>query len=961
MEDKNDVLKQYNENYVKYYEFTNYMLSKIKVMLIDNNIRFQSISSRIKQYDSLNNKLTKSFLKEIKYDIKNIYDIAGIRIIFYNRKDIDKAIQIIYANDEDFIKVKFKEAHYYDSNKKFIKYDAKHLIIESKKIFNNLKVEIQLVDILSHSCNEIGHDIFYKDVNKIEKNYKIEFDNLLDLYKETRNDAIKLENKFEVIKQKIENILNLGINVNRIISEEYIGQIRPGLTGEEANLILNDFKAIASNLSIENIEWLKNKNIIELFVNMISGIKKIKGEGSFIFDFYNDYKNIFRDGLEVIGIYIIIDPSKLKYVIEKLKVIIDENDESVNLQLEFKKFLEKILKKDKGRWQIHNEAYEYILNCKDYSFGNVILTLAKVYINQEVNNFVEVGLNQFQFSTQVLIPGIKYKNRIKKVINKSMDIIIKTNENINFNELVHSLYIRVDTYKKTKREYIIEIYKYFLDNYESINSIIKYALVETTSHFMIGCKSKVYIEFINKLNEDYNYIIILNIFSWDMTINKKYRKLILKIDDIIKGISESDTYLIENIHTEYLNSISMNINIDAHKYFKFMYRFASDKMEIARIVNRNIFEKTGNFCPYITLGILSKDLGYLEEILLIDNFDNNMNLIKAIKSIKEISNSLIDRLIEKFEHNLNYREELLKSIIQLRNESVFNYLNQIKEWIKGFNLLKKALHIEGYFRFFEKVLNVLDEEFIDLYLENLNYSDNIMWHSMYEIKFIFEKYPDKIRKLIENRIIKKKENMNLDRYLNFVYIETAKNYSDEFEDNIEWALYICGKYDRYLIWNWIENVIGKYKINDVVAYLIQKLENQKENINFIDSLLIFCETLDENDNLWDLIKEIVSLDIIDEDRIDKLSSIFETTGVVSGKDGFANAYKQKKDLISKDYSIGNSKLKKFISKENEYLKSKYDSEMLNIQIEEEFKIQSYRLDDNINKEREKLFKTEIYL
>lgn len=55
----NNLISQYNEKQMDYVEFTNYIKRKIENLLFENSIRYQSITCRVKDVNSLKNKLNK--------------------------------------------------------------------------------------------------------------------------------------------------------------------------------------------------------------------------------------------------------------------------------------------------------------------------------------------------------------------------------------------------------------------------------------------------------------------------------------------------------------------------------------------------------------------------------------------------------------------------------------------------------------------------------------------------------------------------------------------------------------------------------------------------------------------------------------------------------------------------------------------------------------------------------------
>lgn len=60
---KEKMLKDYLSLQLSYVEFTSYVENKIKNILIGNGIKYQSISSRVKTYDSLEKKVNSKYYK----------------------------------------------------------------------------------------------------------------------------------------------------------------------------------------------------------------------------------------------------------------------------------------------------------------------------------------------------------------------------------------------------------------------------------------------------------------------------------------------------------------------------------------------------------------------------------------------------------------------------------------------------------------------------------------------------------------------------------------------------------------------------------------------------------------------------------------------------------------------------------------------------------------------------------
>ena len=69
---KEQMLKEYLSSQLIYVEFTSYIENKVKNILIENGIKYQSLNSRVKSYDSLENKLTEKIINGICKNIKKI-------------------------------------------------------------------------------------------------------------------------------------------------------------------------------------------------------------------------------------------------------------------------------------------------------------------------------------------------------------------------------------------------------------------------------------------------------------------------------------------------------------------------------------------------------------------------------------------------------------------------------------------------------------------------------------------------------------------------------------------------------------------------------------------------------------------------------------------------------------------------------------------------------------------------
>lgn len=135
----------------------------------------EHISSRIKSKESITNKLKKKGLKITSENlIKNINDIAGMRIICSFIPDIYKIVEMI-ENMQDITVLKKKD---YVSTPKESGYSSYHLIVSVPVSLSvgtiDVKVEIQIRTMAMDFWASLEHKINYKYEKEIPKGIKKE-------------------------------------------------------------------------------------------------------------------------------------------------------------------------------------------------------------------------------------------------------------------------------------------------------------------------------------------------------------------------------------------------------------------------------------------------------------------------------------------------------------------------------------------------------------------------------------------------------------------------------------------------------------------------------------------------------------------------------------------------------------------------------------------------------------------
>lgn len=197
---KEDLINQYQELQLNYVLFEKYIKNIVENLLLEEGIKYQNLTGRVKNLKSLKGKLERtstSNMEKLDGNIKNMYDLCGLRIVLYDNEQLRRII--------DLIENKFKVINF--KNKSF-NYNSNNITIEIESgVFKNYRCEIQLVTVMTHNLIEIGHDIFYKDINKLKEKDKKEYEDLENEYEKCLDEVYRLETRIDTLKKRKNNIL----------------------------------------------------------------------------------------------------------------------------------------------------------------------------------------------------------------------------------------------------------------------------------------------------------------------------------------------------------------------------------------------------------------------------------------------------------------------------------------------------------------------------------------------------------------------------------------------------------------------------------------------------------------------------------------------------------------------------------------------------------------------------------
>ncbi|OEF27586.1 GTP pyrophosphokinase [Vibrio rumoiensis] len=202
------IIDEYDEQLSLNEEMAQSMVALISALLSNEAIVPHSVSSRVKDRNSLSRKVTN---KDKYTSIQDITDIVGIRIISNYSDEVDQIAKIIEDNfaidaknsidkraslDPD--RFGYLSLHYVVS----ISQDRERLIEYQR--FNGRKVEIQIRSVLQHAWAEIEHDIGYKSTIEVPKHVRRQFSRLASLLELADEGFVKIKEELTNYQNDVE-------------------------------------------------------------------------------------------------------------------------------------------------------------------------------------------------------------------------------------------------------------------------------------------------------------------------------------------------------------------------------------------------------------------------------------------------------------------------------------------------------------------------------------------------------------------------------------------------------------------------------------------------------------------------------------------------------------------------------------------------------------------------------------
>jgi ppGpp synthetase/RelA/SpoT-type nucleotidyltranferase len=324
-----DYEKKYFSTYEAFAETVRFILEKA-LAATEHLPRPQSVQCRAKGIKSLRRRLAEVGKLDTQTLELDRRDLAGARIIFYTNNDVDRFLASPLIRENFEIEEDSTRIHHPTPENEGAQYRAVHYTIRLRENrirlpeyarFVGLRCEIQVQTILNHAWSETSHDILYKDKlgdgygGKAMKGIVRRFEQIMDKYlipagfeiQKAQQEYERVLQGKELFDKDIANLLDNARNNNEryeILSglKDYAIPNYDDLTAAYEGLkgpLLRAVKAARTTepVSIEttygNMEGFKADAVTELVVEIVEGLRYVDVIGTLqlLIDIYRDEPN----------------------------------------------------------------------------------------------------------------------------------------------------------------------------------------------------------------------------------------------------------------------------------------------------------------------------------------------------------------------------------------------------------------------------------------------------------------------------------------------------------------------------------------------------------------------------------------------------------------------------------------------------------------------------------------------
>lgn len=222
-------MNQYDRESTIYHKFTLEVEHLLKNLISNKKIAYNAITCRLKDRKSLSEKIDR---KNGKYNsLKDLTDIAGVRVITYYAEDVDKVADIVehefkvdHDNSIDKGKALEPDRFGYCSVHYVVEMSDKRLELSEYQSFSGLKCEIQIRSVLQHAWAEIEHDLGYKSEIAIPKTVRRSFSRLAGLLEIADKEFQDIRRSLSTYESEAPKIIenNEDVEINAVLLSELV-------------------------------------------------------------------------------------------------------------------------------------------------------------------------------------------------------------------------------------------------------------------------------------------------------------------------------------------------------------------------------------------------------------------------------------------------------------------------------------------------------------------------------------------------------------------------------------------------------------------------------------------------------------------------------------------------------------------------------------------------------------------
>lgn len=203
------ILSEFDDTKGNYERLLEYIKATIKSLLNDRKIQFHEIEGRIKDRESLKEKIE---IKDKYAHLSEITDICGIRIITFFSDDVDEIAKLLEdefsldkensidkRKSQDPTKFGYVSLHY------ILQLNGNRAELSENSVFKELKFEVQIRTILQHAWAEIEHDFGYKTESEVPEKIRRRFSRLAGLIELADDEFMVIKRTEKVYLDEVED------------------------------------------------------------------------------------------------------------------------------------------------------------------------------------------------------------------------------------------------------------------------------------------------------------------------------------------------------------------------------------------------------------------------------------------------------------------------------------------------------------------------------------------------------------------------------------------------------------------------------------------------------------------------------------------------------------------------------------------------------------------------------------